>query len=442
MVRAALHAEAVRSPAQSLRWLWSVLVLLGSGCSSDDRQERDPQTQDNSGAANSASSGRGAGGRLGSSDNPDGSMRPTLPERDAALSSGDEDGGDGCDAGMFCAPRGPDGNCGSERVETDVETIQKPGNALVIYDRSGSMDADWNGRPKYEAAGSAIIAALEPLKSLLTIGGVFFPSIDPSVCACNVIDPSHWIPGPGACCLNGRQNSCYVTEITEPDQFNFSAADAYIQGLPNLWRMESAGGTPLQAGIQRGAEALASTQLEGPVVVIVMTDGEPNCDTDPTTVLNQVASWRSAGIDTHVIGLPGAQEAADLLNQVAMLGGTSQYVDPSDSMELENRLRAILTSTIRAGFDSCTFNLDEKTEVPEKLHLVIREDGKDKDVPRDLSGDPNWGDDAGWTINAGGDTVELTGRLCELAKLGAYEALRFDYGCVELPPPDPPIGPM
>jgi hypothetical protein len=146
-------------------------------------------------------------------------------------------------------------------------------------------------------------------------------------------------------------------------------------------------------------------------------------------------------IATHVIGLPGAQDAANTLNMIAQAGGTEKYVDPANVMELEAKIRSILTSTIRAGFESCTFKLDKSTMVPEKLHLVITENGKDKDVPRDLSMQPNWGAGAGWAINKDGDTVELTGRLCELAKEGHYESIRFDYGCVDFPPPDPPIGP-
>jgi hypothetical protein len=312
---------------------------------------------------------------------------------------------------------------------------------LVIFDRSGSMDADWNGTPKYQAAGNAIIAALTPLKDLLTIGGVFFPSIDPNGCACNVADPTHWIPGPQACCLNSVANSCFVTDISQPDQIKFGPASAYITALPMQWRIGMANGTPLQIGVQRGAEALMSTTLDGPVAVIVMTDGEPNCNTDVNAVTQQVQAWKDKGIPTHVIGLPGAQGAANTLNMLAMTGGTDKYVDPMNTTELEAKIRSILTSTIRAGFDSCTFHLDQNTMVPEKLHLVITEGGKDKDVPRDLSGQMNWGAGAGWNINKEGDTVELTGRLCDLAKSGAYESVRFDYGCVDLPPPEPPIGP-
>src|SRR4051812_3978989 len=94
------------------------------------------------------------GGKL-STDNPDGVI-PTLPDNPAVVpvTMNDEDAGT-CKEGKFCQPKGPDGDCGSERVDTDLKQVQKPGNVLVIYDRSGSMDADWNGTPKYQAAGNA-----------------------------------------------------------------------------------------------------------------------------------------------------------------------------------------------------------------------------------------------------------------------------------------------
>ncbi len=421
------------------------LVVLFAACSSspDDGSRRPGNTGNQSGSGPVGQSGNGGKGPSAgslSSDNPDASF-PTLPDTPPMSMDNDQDAGDGCEEGKFCEPKGPDGDCGSERLETDVKQIQKPGNVLVIFDRSGSMDADWNGTPKYQSAGNAIIAALEPLKDLLTIGGVFFPSVDPNGCACNVADPFHWIPGPGACCLNGIGNSCFVSTIDQADQIKFGLAPAYIEQLPNQWRLAMANGTPLEAGVARGAEALANTPLDGPVAVIVITDGEPNCDTNPGNVYAQVTAWKDKGIPTHVVGLPGAQDAADILNMVAQAGGTDRYVDPANAAELEAKIRSILTSTIRAGFETCTFKLDKKTEVPDKLHLVITEGGKDKDVPRDLSMVPNWGADAGWSINAAGDEVELKGRLCELAKEGAYESIRFDYGCVDFPPPDPPIGP-
>jgi hypothetical protein len=352
------------------------------------------------------------------------------------------DAGDGCEVGKFCAPKEPDSNnCGKLDLKTNTKTIDKPGNVLVVFDRSGSMEADWNGTPKYQAAGNALIAAVTPIKDLVTMAGMFFPSaptMGDTNCpmGCNVADPIHWIPGPGACCLNGVAGSCDVNTIDQPDQIDFSKADDFITRLPMQWHLAGATGTPLQLGVERAAAAISSKMFADPLIVIVMTDGEPNCNTDPAMVLSQITAWKAAGIATHVVGLPGAQAAADTLNMIAQAGGTDKYIDPADPMELENRLRTVISSTVKTGFESCTFELEPKAEVPEKLHLIVTQNGMEADVARDLS------KDAHWSINGDGNKVELEGQLCDLAKDGTFERIRFVFGCVDTPPLDPPPPPM
>jgi hypothetical protein len=348
---------------------------------------------------------------------------------------------DGCEIGKFCPPQTPDpDNCGKLELKTDTKTVLRPGNVLVVYDRSTSMTADWNGTPKYIAATDALVAALTPLKDQLTVGGVFFPSVggDDMTCpmGCNVADPTHWIPGPQACCLNTVANACTVTTIDQPDQLDFMPGDAFITGLPMRSQMGLGNGTPLGAGIARAAEALAGRMFTDPLVVLVMTDGEPNCMTDPQMVLSQVTTWQQNNIPTYVVGLPGAQMAADLLNQVAAAGGTDTYIDPANAQDLETRLRNVISSTVRAGFDSCTFSLDPKADAPEKLHLIVTQAGTESDIPRD------WSKNATWKINAEGNQVDLEGQLCDMAKEGKFEGLRFVFGCVDVPPADPPPEPM
>ena len=350
-------------------------------------------------------------------------------------------GDDGCEVGKFCKNMVPDPqNCGKLDLKTDVKTVLRPGNVMVIYDRSGSMEADWNGSPKYQAAGNALVAAIMPLKDQLSVGGVFFPSagMDAVNCpmGCNVADPFHWIPGPGACCLNSVAGGCSVSTIDQPDQINFGTADTFITGLPMQWHIGAAAGTPLGEGVQRGADAISATMFKDPLIVIVMTDGEPNCNTDTQKVLDQIAAWKMASIPTYVVGLPGAQAAANVLNSMAMAGGTDKYIDPKDPQELEARLREAISTTVRAGFESCSFNLDPKADAPEKLHLIVTQAGKESDVARDLS------KSAHWKINKEGNQVELEGQLCDMAKDGTFEGVRFVYGCVDVPPLDPPPEPM
>jgi hypothetical protein len=348
---------------------------------------------------------------------------------------------DGCEIGKFCPPQTPDpDNCGKLELKTDLTTVLRPGNVLVVYDRSTSMTADWNGTPKYIAASDALVASLTPLKDQLTVGGVFFPSVNVGdmncPMGCNVADPFHWIPGPQACCLNNVANACSVTTIDQPDQLDFMPGDAFITGLPMRSQEGLGNGTPLGQGIARAAEAIAGHMFKDPLVVIVMTDGEPNCDTNPQAVVDQVTAWQAANIPTYVVGLPGAQPAADLLNQIATAGGTMQYIDPANPQELADRLRAVVSETVREGFDSCTFHLDPKAEAPEKLHLIITQQGTESDVPRD------WSKTATWKINSEGTQVDLEGQLCDMAMGGEFERLRFVFGCVDVPPADPPPDPV
>ena len=359
---------------------------------------------------------------------------------DASAERDDNLTADGCEIGKFCPPTEPDpDNCGKLELKTDVETVLRPGNVLVVYDRSTSMTADWNGTPKYIAASDALVAALTPLKEQLTVGGVFFPSVTAGdmncPMGCNVADPLHWIPGPQACCLNTVANACSVTTIDQPDQLDFMPAEDFITGLPMRSQEGLGNGTPLGEGVARAAEAISSRMFSDPLVVIVMTDGEPNCNTDPQAVIDQVSTWQAASIPTYVVGLPGAQPAADLLNQVAASGGTDQYIDPANPEDLEERLRAAISTTVRAGFDSCTFKLEPAAEAPEKLHLIVTQEGAESDVPRD------WSPTATWTINADGTQVDLEGQLCDMAKDGTFERLRFVFGCVDVPPADPPPSP-
>ncbi|MET0384618.1 MAG: vWA domain-containing protein [Polyangiales bacterium] len=380
-------------------------------------------------------------------DNPaPGLLPPPVPDAGMAVKdSGPPDAGaaidpSDCMTGKFCPIRRPDDTlCGTLELTTDIRTQLKRASILVVFDRSGSMEGLWGGVPKYQSAGRALVAALTPLASQLTVGGVFFPSpmvnvpINTSACpnGCEPLNLQHWIPGIGGCCLNSSPDSCPVNRIEAGDQLDFMPAQSFITALPQQWSLNDpsgSAGTPLERGIARAAEAIDRGMLTDPPLVLVMTDGEPNCGTVLDNVIDQVADWKTLGISTYVVGLPGAQPAAQFLTQVAKAGGTDTFIDPKNPEELEARLRAVISSSVREGFSSCTFPIEPKAAAPEKLKLVVTEMGKELVVPRD----------ARWTINPTGDLVTLEGELCRKATAGAYEALRFEFGCPDPTPPEPP----
>jgi hypothetical protein len=278
---------------------------------------------------------------------------------------------------------------------------------------------------------------------------VFFPRSDPNapqVC----VDPT------GIACifvpLFANGGTCGVTPITSADQIGFLPGAEFLtkfttavatggmtMGMSNAvmpYAPVPGGRTPLKEGLMQAKAALAGGMREGVTSVIVITDGDPNCEWDPTVSRQIVADWKTQGISTYVIGLPGTTGMGDaVLNDLAMTGGTGQYISPNDAAALEAKLREIATETVRSGFDSCEIKLNPAAEAPEKLHLIVTEGGMPADVKRDLA------DDYKWNISSDGKMVTLEGRLCDDATVGRFEAIRFEFGCVDVPPlpPPPPV---
>jgi hypothetical protein len=366
------------------------------------------------------------------------SANPAAPARPMPAPT-DNMTADGCEVGKFCAPKGPDGDCGSLTLEAEVETIVHPGNVLLVFDTSGSMSDEWNGRRRWEHAGDAIKNALMPLASQLTVGTVFFPRADPNA---PCIDPTGI-----ACIFVPLSGTCGVTPITAADQIPFLPGAEFLTkfttgaaagGMNTIlpYAPIQGGFTPLKEGLQQAQMALASGMRTGVTSVVVITDGDPNCQWDANTARQIVADWKTQGISTYVIGLPGTTGAGDaVLNDLAVTGGTMQYIAPTDAAALEAKLRQIATETVKSGFDSCEIKLNPAAEAPEKLHLIVTEGGMPADVKRDLA------DDYKWNISPDGTMVTLEGRLCEDATGGRFEAIRFEFGCVDIPPlkPPPPV---
>lgn len=318
-----------------------------------------------------------------------------------------------------------DGNvCGSVTIKADVEVIKESGNLLVIFDRSNSMSEDWNSLPRYQAAGNALIAGLTPLQDLLTIGGIFFPCLPPNQAEC---ENATWTDRlPGGVCADYSSSTCEVSDITATDQISFRPGPKFIAELPNLW-FQNARGTPLGAAVIQADAALSAATSKGATAVLIMTDGQPNCETVNADVISTVSKWNQTGIKTYVVGLPGSADASALLTEVAVAGGTVSFISPDDPVALQKEISTIVTDTVKTSLKSCTINLqqEEKADLA-NLHLIAVENGKEGEVLKKFSG-------GGWSVSDDGAVANLEGKLCEYAKNGRFESIRFDFGCVVVP---------
>jgi hypothetical protein len=439
---------------RAIGFVAAVVLITGMGCSkSGDSSSGDGRGGDAShhGTTPGTGSGGSGAGTAGAFGNPDGNQT-NIPGGMNAGTGGANGAGSGgapsqCQVGKFCAPTAPDPrDCGTITLESSVKTISNPGNVLLIFDRSFSMADDWNGAPRWQGAGNAVLASLMPLQDLLTIGGVMYPSVTPS---------------------EGGFLACGVDAFTSTEQLAFQpgamALTALMAAAPsgspspmyapvgsNLGSNmnEPVGATPTMEAFQAANVALQNSTLTGTTVAILITDGEPNCMWDQNTTTTIVSTWLSTlNVKTYVIGLPGVagmgmggqmSNGPAVLNAIAQAGGTMQYIDAADTTTLQMQLTAIVMSTVSAGFDSCSIDLDPAADPADKLQLVLTEPimgvATDEAAPHDLGGG------AGWTISDDGKHVELVGSLCADAMTGRFNSLKFTYGCKELPPlmKDPP----
>lgn len=190
---------------------------------------------------------------------------------------------------------------------------------LVIADLSGSMATPWQTDSRWLTASNTLMEQLEPLADWLTIGAIFFPVDD----------------------------ECGVTELREAPQIPFTTGANFMAA----WRdtavnWSPAGNTPLGRAFRVADAAIQQAESEGRLEqrfrVVVLTDGEPNCDTQPGELEQFAAAWYEMGVETLILGLPGSHAAEALLNRVALAGGTGEVDEQESEEELQGSVGAAL----------------------------------------------------------------------------------------------------
>jgi hypothetical protein len=409
-----------------LEWLVLIAALELAACGGDS------SGRDNVGSSSHVSKPpvSGSGGSTANFGNNTTGGVPTVPTvPHATTDAGFIDGGL-CEVGKFCAPSAadPDG-CGTLTLQSNIQVTEQPGNLLIIFDQSASMNEPWGTTDKLTAAKDALVAAITPIADKLTVGAIFLPT---TVCAAVAL------PG-GA-----------VAPIEDPTQINFMPGPQFLQAWDAKWAAVPGFGvgTPLNEAFDRADVALQNVlknmTLKGKIAVIAFTDGAPTCFADanaegiPTKPEpDHAADWLGQGIPTYMVGLPGAL-GVDLLNQIAQSGGTMSYITPDDPTQLQMLLTNVVSQQVSMGFNSCAIDLDPAADPVDKLQLVATEKVMGTPLEEDVAHDLGTG--GGWTISGDGKHVELTGSLCSDAMGGRFGALQFKYGCKELPPL-PPVPP-
>lgn len=306
------------------------------------------------------------------------------------------------------------------------QPVTHPPLIFFVLDRSGSMSeaATPGGDSRWSYVVDAAVSMVDQLGSLVRTGAAVFP---------------HPLAEEGQECLGGGL-------VFDPK------VGAGPTSFRNAIDIDPFGGTPTAATL----EAILSTVLaeDGPRAVILATDGAPNCNPDAScdadecmvNVLGQcpadienccdpavggirencidrvasvlaVQALANAGVDVYVVGIPGTEQFAAILNQLAVVGGAPRegedeyYYRVDDVDTLSDVFREI-----GAALVSCSFDLSDPPDAPGKTNVYFDA----QVVLQDAENGWVWVDE---------DTIQLVGAACDELKTGSVAEVQIVSGC-------------
>jgi hypothetical protein len=182
--------------------------------------------------------------------------------------------------------------------------------------------------------------------------------------------------------------------------------------------------TPTAKAIATATAYLKTVQDPNNKVILLATDGEPNCKAgshDPSTpdldgTRAALGTALGAGFRTYVIGIG---PSVGNLDDLAAAGGTGHFYRTTSATDLAAALLAISTAV-----SSCTFTLPQIPADPGNIAVYL--DGSL--VPSDPVN--------GWSFGTTPQTIMLNGAACTRISSGSASRIQVLFGCPgEAPPP-------
>ncbi|MCC6216402.1 MAG: VWA domain-containing protein [Polyangiaceae bacterium] len=330
------------------------------------------------------------------------------------------------------------GVCGNVVVPVPVE---RP-NLYIVLDRSGSMLEDLDGKTRHYAARIAIADMLAEIGHRVNYGAAVFPAetlvtgCEPGaeVFATRPGDGPEWRNsttfGPvlkslmltlGDIPPSGGTPTAATLVAIEPRLLALSGRTFVLlvtDGAPNCNGAATCGASECMLNLIDYSDGTLSCPPEGPNCCdpAVLFDGPYNC-VDRGATVGAVGRLAAAGIPTYVVGMPGTELYASVLDAAAIAGGTARPAPPyyypvSSATELTDTFRSIGVAVAV----SCSITLGE--EPPDRGLVNVYLDTKK------VLFDAN--DGWVWTGNL---TLELRGAACAELKSGDVGQVQVVAGC-------------
>jgi hypothetical protein len=215
-------------------------------------------------------------------------------------------------------------------------------------------------------------------------------------------------------------NGCGVTSGVDV-AINSTAATTVENDIENA---TPGGSTPTARAIANATAYLNTVTDQNKKVILLATDGEPNCkagasntntsDADGTEAA--IAAALAEGFKVYVVGIGPASIAT--LKQFAVAGGTGDYYPATSATDLTDALAAISKAV-----SSCTFVMDQSPPDPNNVAVYL--DGRL--LTQDAAD--------GWSFGASPQNITLNGASCASITSGAAAKVQLLFMCQGGSPP-------